>query len=343
MLDWLNKTRIRNVRILLLISIVPILFIMFLLYTAYRDASTINQIYTESISNVKDAKFDAIKCIIKEKNIQAKQNTNKLKEYILADIYSQYGIDLVGLKEDMNRTDDNKFRSILYSNISKIYVPHLDINNRIWVANRVGILADRELPLSPNHTMRSWKDEYTHNGILFRNAIERIIKKDIYGDIIYIDSSIIRDGNMEDFIETEESGFHHLENIYKNKGISEISKYNILVCSYIYDSYDIFNVPDVNNNGEYTNNDTIVIVDQYNIGDVLKEHESLFNTYDSMIEKYTYWIEQTKCKLINDTISLMIIMLISFFTILGAVSLYTNWSEKHNGNGEYNTETPRNR
>ena len=341
MLEWLNKTRIRNVRILLLISIVPILFIVFLLHAAYREASTINQIYSESISNVKDAKFDAIKCIIKEKNIQAKQNTNKLKEYIIADIYAQYGDNLVGLKDDMAKVEGTKFKNILYTNISKIYVPHMDINNRIWVANRVGILADKELPMAPNYSMRHWKDEYNNNGILYKNAIERIIKKDVYGDIIYIDSPIIRDGTIEDIIQPEESGFHNLEEIYKKKGIVEISRYNILICSYIYDSYDIFNVPDVDNDGNYTNNDTIVIVSQYNIGDVLKEHESLFNTYDSMVEKYSYWIEQTKCKLINDTISLMIIMLISFFTILGAISLYTNWSEKHNG--EYNSKTPRNR
>ena len=46
--------------------------------------------------------------------------------------------------------------------------------------------------------------------------------------------------------------------MYKTKGMEEISKYNILICSYIYDSYDIFNVPDVSPDGTITNNDTFI-------------------------------------------------------------------------------------
>ena len=342
MLDWLNKTRIRNVRILLIISIIPILSIIFLLYAAYRETNTIRQIYSESVSNVKDAKFDAIKCIIQDKNIQAKQNTNKLKEYIITDIYAQYGDNLTGLKNDISKIECTKLKSILYANISKIYVPHMDINNRVWVANRVGILADKEFPMSPNHPIRPWKDEY-NNRVLYKNAIERIIKKDVYGDIIYIDTPVIRDKTMEDIIQPEETGFDTLKDIYEKDGIMGISKYNILVCSYIYDSHDIFNVPDIDSDGNYTNNDTIVIIDQYNIGDTLKDHEYLFNTYDIIIKRYNNWVEQSEYKLINDTVSVMVIMLISFFGILGTVTLYTNWSKKYNGYRDYDTKTPRDR
>ena len=102
-------------------------------------------------------------------------------------------------------------------------------------------------------------------------------------------------------------------------------------------------MPDIDSDGNYTNNDTIVIIDQYNIGDTLKDHEYLFNTYDIMIKRYNNWVEQSEYKLINDTVSVMVIMLISFFGILGTVTLYTNWSKKYNGYRDYDTKTPRDR
>ena len=79
------------------------------------------------------------------------------------------------------------------------------------------------------------------------------------------------------------------------------------------------------------NNDTIIIVEQYNIGDALKDHEDLFKSYDDIVAKYDYWRDQTKYKSVNDAINLLIIMLVSFFIILGATSIYAKWSEKHDG------------
>ena len=335
MIKWLTERKIQNIRILTYISSIPILFILFLLYGTYKDNALVDQIYTESINYVKAAKFDSIKVIIKEKNIQCKQNTNKLKEYIIKDIFSEYGHDEMDvLKEDMHSNRDSRLSNLLHNNMNKIYIPHMDGNNRLWVANREGILADKETLMAPNRSFRNWQEEYSVNinKVLYKNTIDRIILKDVYGDILYIDGPSI-DNYIEE-VDSEESGYKNLEKMYREKGLEEISKYNILVCSYIYDSYDIFNVPDVTPDGTFTNNDTIIIVEQYNIGDVMKDHEALFRSYNIMIDRYEYWREQTKIKNINDMISLMVIMLISFFLILGTASIYTNWSEKHNG--EYN-------
>lgn len=332
MTEWLMKKRKRNLRILMYLSIFPILFSIFILYGAYKENSLIEEIYYESCAATQSARFDAIKAIVKEKNIQTKQNTNKLKEYIIKDIFIEYSNNIYELKTDMESNKENKLTRLLQNNMNKIYVNHMNANNRLWVANRNKILADKETLMGPNRTFKSWEEEYNTNTnkLLYKNTIDRILMKDVYGDILYIDGPEIDDYIEQSFI--DEPSFKNLEKMYNSKGIDEISKYNILVCSYIYDSYDIFNIPDIDSNGSYTNNDTIIIVEQYNIGDVLKEHEELFVSYDHMIDRYEYWRNQTKIKNINDTINLLVIMLVSFFLILGSTSIYVNWSEKHNGN-----------
>ena len=334
MVEWLSRKRIRNIKFLLNLAIIPLLFGLFLIYGAYKDSDLINQIHSESVNATYSAKFDVIKAILREKNIQAKQNTNKLKELIISDIFTKYGSDMDTLKYDMHSNSASKLSKLLHDDMDKIYIPHMDMNNRLWVATREGILADKESLMGANKSFRTWDEEYnlSVNKFLYKSTIDRIILKDIYGELLYIDGP-----SLDTYIEesdSQEAGFKNLEKMYKTKGMAEISKYNILICSYIYDSYDIFNVPDVSPDGTFTNNDTIIIVEQYNIGDALKDHEDLFRSYDDMVSRYDYWRDRTKYKSINDAVSLLIIMLISFFLILGATSIYAKWSEKHDG--EYN-------
>ena len=334
MVDWLTRKKIRNIKFLLHIAIIPLLFGAFLIYGAYKDNDLITQIHSESVNATYNAKFDVIKAILREKNIQAKQNTNKLKELIINDIFTKYGSDMDALKYDMHSNNPSKLSKLLHDDMDKIYIPHMDVNNRLWIATREGILADKESLMGPNKSFRTWDEEYnlSINKFLYKSTIDRIISKDVYGELLYIDGPSL-DTYIEESV-SQEAGFKNLENMYKTKGMEEISKYNILICSYIYDSYDIFNVPDVSPDGTITNNDTIIIVEQYNIGDALKDHEDLFKTYDDMISRYDYWSDKVKYKSMNDAINLLIIMLISSFLILGATSIYTKWSEKHDR--EYN-------
>lgn len=334
MVEWLSRKKVRNIKFLLNLAIIPLLFGLFLLYGAYKDNDLINQIHSEAVNATYSAKFDVIKAILREKNIQAKQNTNKLKELVIADIFNTYGSNMNELKRDMHSNNTSKLSKLLHDNMNKIYIPHMDMNNKLWIATREGILADKETLMGPNKSFRTWDEEYnlSINKFLYKNTIDRIIIKDVYGELLYIDGPSL-DAYIEE-TDSHEAGFKNLEKMYKSKGINEISKYNILICSYIYDSYDIFNVPDVSPDGTFNNNDTIIIIEQYNIGDVLKDHEELFKTYDNMIARYDYWRDRTKYKSINDAISLLIIMLASFFLILGATSMYAKWSEKHDG--EYN-------
>ena len=337
MYDWLSRKRSRNLKFLMNLTIIPILFGLFLLYGAYKDDDLITQIHYEAVTATKGAKFDVIKAILREKNIQAKQNTNKLKELIIADIFNTYGNDMESLKYDIRHNNHSSpLSNLLIKNMNKIYIPHMDMNNKLWIANRAGIIADKSSLMGPDKSFRKWEDEYNTsiNKVLYKNTIDRIILKDVYGELLYIDGPGL-DAYVEE-TDSQESSFKNLEKMYKSKGMNEISKYNILICSYIYDSYDIFNVPDISEDGAFTNNDTIIIVEQYNIGDALKDHEDLFKSYDDMVAKYDYWRDQTKYKSVNDSINLLIIMLVSFFIILGATSIYAKWSEKHDG--EFNNK-----
>ena len=332
MVEWLSKKKIRNLKFLLNLAIIPLLFGTFLLYGAYKDNDLITHIHAESVESIYNAKFDVIKAILQEKNIQAKHNTNKLKEIVVADIFTTYGTDMDSLKYDIHHNNSNSRLSVLLHNdMNKIYIPHMDMNNKLWIANREGILADKESLMGADKSFRTWNEEYnlSVNKFLYKSTIDRIIEKDIYGELLYIDGPTL-DTYIEES-DSKEAGFNNLEKMYRSKGMEEISKYNILICSYIYDSYDIFNVPDFNADGEYTNNDTIIIVEQYNIGDALKDYHNLLKSYDDMIANYDYWMERTKYKILNNIISSLIIMLVSFFVILGATSVYTKWSEKHDG------------
>lgn len=336
MVEWLSRKKMQNIKFLLNLAIIPLIFGIFLLYSAYKDNDFINQVHSESVEMASNAKFDVIKAILREKNIQAKQNTNKLKELVIGDIFTTYGSDMESLKYDMHSNSTSRLSKLLHENMNKIYIPHMDMNNRLWIATREGILADKESLMGPDKSFRTWDEEYnlSINKFLYKSTIDRIILKDIYGELLYIDGP-----SLDMYIEesdSQEAGFKNLEKMYKTKGISEISKYNILICSYIYDSYDIFNVPDVSPDGTFTNNDTIIIVEQYNIGDALRDHEELFRSYDNMMSRYDYWSERTKYKTINNSVGLLIIMVISFFLILGATSVYVKWSEKHDG--EFNNK-----
>ena len=119
----------------------------------------------------------------------------------------------------------------------------------------------------------------------------------------------------------------------KSEGVESIGKYNILQCSYVYDNSDISGIPDIDYNGLKTDNDILVIVQQYSLGDAIHyEYRNIFNIYEDNINACNDWFDHTRITIFSNMVKDIIIMFLSFIAILGLVTLYQKWGESDGTN-----------
>lgn len=238
---------------------------------------------TANISILKDAKLDSIIEAIDEISNQAYEYLIPLSKDIEKEIRAN--CDMEQLEQDLSAGVINEdFQRTLKSFSYKRYFSNIENDkNDIFIANRNKILVDFSHDTTYEKQTRTWEDEIK----TFANpdSAATALKK------LYIqDDSIIaweREASAnKDHIYYKNINKENIRKIYKEEGWEGLKNYQVLVPIYITTDGDIFGKPDIKN-GIYTNNNKIIIIQEFNIYEqLMKYFPAMINEQDiKMVQK----------------------------------------------------------
>lgn len=321
----------KSIRILLIIALIPIFSIGSSLYQGWSNIDHSKITRDIIISKIDKMKLGTVEKIIEEKNVEARLRTELAKKQILVELSKAYS-DPNMIEQDLESSKPTKAKQILNDAIKDQYMIRNTENNRMWIANKSKIIADTRISSAIHKKNRTWEEEfkYAKSSELFKNTINRILNKDI-STLLFV--STVNDNYFID------PSYNGLMTKMKSEGIESVEKYNILQCSYIYDNSDISGIPDIDYNGLKTDNDVLVIVQQYNLEDAIHyEYRNIFSIYEDNVNACNDWFNHTRITIFSNMVKDIIIMFLSFIAILGLVTLYQRWGESDGTNVRDNND-----
>lgn len=263
--------------------IIPLLIIFFTSWFIYIDISADIEKYNQQIRNMQAVQGEIFTSVISETYKRAKLQTEYIRRDIVNELNEYYNNDKDAMKADYKSFDPDKpFYRILAKNIDKKFLDTDSDNDRIFIANRDGIVLDNSFAHA-NNSFTLWDDyvsSYRHYKFLMLsiqkiNAREKnlVLWLDDRNDMNY---SMIVSGDdnsltVESFIK---------EQIESNK-INELRNFSVLTATYVFDHEDLFGVNDVRV-GRAVPNDRLCIIQIFNIGDMMDCSANMINT----INKY---------------------------------------------------------
>lgn len=336
-LSYNNRTKIITIAILVpLVMIISTLFYSYnVLQTEYKyNQMVMDQLYSD--------KADLLSYAIKENADKAEVQADLVKTSIVKDLYQEYNGDKEAMKRDFNLRDNNRFYQILSKNIDDKFLNVKNDNNRMYIATKEGILIDDSLNYSKN-SFKPWSDiiKDTPNKVLAKDAIDIIQKKKNATVILWIDNTgtVLNRIQYEDtqHYSTDMTFTSFVEQIVSENNMDELLQYNVIVVSYIFDSEDIFGVPNIVA-GQRMDNDVIYVIQTFNIHDMIESNIFLKNSllnYDIQIEKYNTLFANNANMRVTMCILFVIIEAIGFFCVWYLAEFFVYF---HNPKKEDNTK-----
>lgn len=282
-----------------------------------------------------NVKWSLIYGTIREASLAAQSNSYYVSTKIVNDIHKEYP-DLEELKRDLdnNMYTETKLPQILLRNIDNKYL--FDIrnnNNDIFVITNNGIAIDMNLN-GTDTVYRSFDDEVSRhfNYKLAYQAFERLIEHKDYNIIYY---EIEKPENMDEHEIIVSPSYDALFDVYVKEGIDGLKGYDVLVPTYITDKGDIFGTPDINEHGKRVKNHKLIVVQRFNIYDVLmciheKDLKLNEENIESMRDKLT---NAMQVRTITYT-SIMIVDFIGLMVLIFYTSFLLKDRKLHKGNDE---------
>lgn len=213
--------------------------------------------------------WSLIEGTIREASLASQSTSLYVSTMIVDDIYNEYP-DLNILKNELDNGlyHESKLPEIILKNIENKYLFNIrNKNNDIFVITSNGIAVDTNLDYIDT-VYRSFKDEAeTHfNYELAYKAFDKLLEHKNY-NIIYYEPQAPDNVNEHELVVT--SSYESLYKVYCKEGIEGLKGYTVLVPTYITDNGDIFGTLDINFNGKKVENHKMIVVQRFNIYDVL--------------------------------------------------------------------------
>lgn len=316
-------------RILGVVLMIPIFII--LLSTGYFyyhiQENKIN--HSNTIEGLKNAQADILSATILETYRRSQLQADLTKKNIVEELMIAYNGNLQEMKNDYSeRNLDSNFYQILSNNINDKYINKQNDSNRMFIANRTGILIDNSLSHHKDSFI-SWNEYFSDagvNGKLLERAIRDITLQNnkailwIEGDINYTGSIEILDTNeimsIDDFV--------HI--MCQNNNMEELQKYSFLSVSYIFDHEDMFGVPDVQA-GKFMDNDKLFIIQVCSIKDIIIGNHKLHTKLEEYSKAIELKEEVSKTVVAYDTMLMILLIFLELTTFIGTwylVEFYIN-------------------
>lgn len=190
---------------------------------------------------------------------------------IVEDIESEYS-DLSELEREFNSGNYNspKFNRIIMKNIRGKYMYDIKTQkNSMFIISRTGILFDENVGKIET-TSRDFDTEARlhFNTDLAYNSLEMIVTER-NNTLIYYEPEAPEE--LSNHVTTTYPSRENLRAVYEKEGLSGLRGYEILVPAYITDDGDVFGTPDIEDNGKVNKNHKLIVVQRFNLYDVLQK------------------------------------------------------------------------
>lgn len=229
-----------------------------------------------------DSRWRVIKTIIKDTNQIAKATSNDVADriqYQTLKAYPDLSVLRKELQSDSPTSNGDAFNRILVSNTKHKFL--LDMNgydNSISVLSRKRVLVDlyQSKHMDLGHSLLVDKEIYGANPELYDEAIEALFSNATNKIIFYEPHESLN----KEHIMIQSMTLSALQSVFMKEGLDGLRTYVFLSPTYITDDGDIFGTPDHDKQG-FTNNHKIIVVQKFNIVDVIEKlHPNLMTNID---------------------------------------------------------------
>ena len=288
---------------------------------ALEEVNALNEGRVARIERVNEMEWQFIVAILNEHKYRAKEEAETIKALVKEETFKQYGGELIGLRNDFESHEpSSKIYSILGSSLlGKYHAGVENDNNDPFIASTDGTLSDKSLNCSVGKVeLRTWNEEIKlhWNQELAGKAIDALVMQKnppvIFWEFLPPSSSPghYRLSNME---------LDALKSVYFKEGVKGLAGYEFLVPAYIDPKSDILGVADVDNLGRKNKNMKMIVVQGFNLYDVLTlRHKEQLLSFDEMKKKIDDDTKIRKERLVLGTSLLCIVLLTAFWGVMRA-------------------------
>jgi len=312
-----------KIKILSATILLPLIIILITLLYGYETINSDYKVFTKNIETSYQYRSDLVTTVIMETYKKSEMRTNDIRDAVTADLYRNYRGDLTEMRKDFdNRSYRSPFYQVISNEMSNKFISDNN-RNRIVAATKSGILVDNSRRYS-SYSFKSW-DEIRSDGDYLN--VDDIIYESIYNQYYEI---MIIPGDGSQGITGEENAKKFIQDCMMSGDKERLYSSKMICVSYIFDSEDIFGVPDITA-GHRNDNDKIYIIQVLHIGDLLANNVQLqqrLALYQSNIEKDSEEIKSLLRTRMGLIIALILLELITFFGVwyLSEFYVYNKYS-----------------
>ena len=319
-----------EIRFLLILALFPVIVVIVQLYYTHQNIFTARYVENLITNNVENQQWDMIRYIISENEKCARLQAENIKNNITHDLIITYKDNVDQLNKDLDSHDKNRdCYKILKANIENMFMNVDSFDNRVYVADREGILVDRDT-VKEDRDNRLWETEIQSNAdpIVASKAVDMILLKDKH--IIYW---VAEDSEQY----PKDKDYQHLtletirDDISKN-GITALKSYDVLVPVYIPNQSTMLNESKTNFHGVLETEKKLIVIQSFNLYYAFMNHNNNFEKLNSTTDLIKNAMRETVNTDIITLLLVVILTLMSFGGTIYGAFLLIKWSAKDGNN-----------
>ena len=319
-----------EIRFLLILALFPVIVVIVQLYYTHQNIFTARYVENLITNNVEKQQWDMIRCVISENEKRARLQAENIKNNITHDLIITYKDNVDQLNKDLDSHDKNRdCYKILKANIENMFMNVDSFDNRVYVADREGILVDRDTD-KEDRDNRLWETEIQSNAdpIAASKAVDMILLKDKH--IIYW---VAEDSEQS----PKDKDYQHLtlesirDDISKN-GITALKSYDVLVPVYVPNRSMVLNESKTNFHGVLETERKLIVIQSFNLYDAFMDNNDNFEKLNSTTDLVKNAMRETVNTDIITLLLVVILTLMSFGGTIYGAFLLIKWSAKDGNN-----------
>ena len=319
-----------EIRFLLILALFPVIVVIVQLYYTHQNIFTARYVENLITNNVENQQWDMIRCVISENEKRARLQAENIKNNITHDLIITYKDNVDQLNKDLDSHDKNRdCYKILKANIENMFMNVDSFDNRVYVADREGILVDRDT-VKEDRDNRLWETEIQSNAdpIAASKAVDMILLKDKH--IIYW---VAEDSEQS----PKDKDYQHLtlesirDDISEN-GITALKSYDVLVPVYVPNRSMVLNESKTNFHGVLEIEKKLIVIQSFNLYDAFMDNNDNFEKLNSTTDLVKNAMRETVNTDIITLLLVVILTLMSFGGTIYGAFLLIKWSAKDGNN-----------
>lgn len=305
-------------------TFIPIILIFITVTFGYFTIQSEIKSSQQNIELLRNNELELITYSLIENSNKARIQNSYVKDNIVNNLTKAYDGDVEKMKIDFESRDINTdFYKILYKNISNVYLNNKNDNNRIYIGSKDGVIMDGSYNYAEN-TFKSWEEIIPNSPEpdMIKRTIESFKNPYTYKTSLWIDNNTSRLTGIQYIepveVDSNKSLEEFVETCVLNGDLTTLMQYNIIVVSYIFDTGDIFGVPDVEY-GQLQDNNKLYIIHTLSIKDIIES-----NSYLNKYINNTQILIENEVQTSNEIIRARAIAIL-IYVILEAIAFFGVW------------------